>query len=351
MSAPDIIVVMRGPGETRLALLAGDDVVEIVHRRDGVPAAGAAVLGRVVGHAPGFAFVDIGDAQPGVLKAKSPLMEGSKLVVRIVVPARADKGAELARADREAPAPDPAAVWWQRHRETIADIHAAPAAELWRLKAALPDAPLRDGGADPFARFGVDAAIEAALDPVILLPDGARLIVAPTAAAITIDIDAGPAHSAAANAAAVPAIAQALRLRNLAGHILIDVIPGARGAARAFADRLKAAVADDPVAVQIAGVTPLGMVELTRRREGLMLAETLGDAVAEAAYAALRRAVRVAMEARVAGVVISGGAEVIARLQGPLRPAVDEAAEQAKCTITFAAKSAWPGGRAEVNPV
>ncbi len=349
MSTPDAIVVMRSPGETRFALLAGDDLIEIVHRRDGVLAPGAVVTGRVVGHAPGFAFVGIGDAQPGVLKVKTPLVEGSHVIVRLVVPARRDKGAELVRADREAPAPDPAVTWWARHRDTIEQVQVSPAGELRRLKAALPDAPLTDGGPDPFAKLGIDAAIEAALDPVVPLPGGAGLVVEPTAAAICIDIDAGRRTPAAANVAAVAAIAQALRLRNLSGHILIDVIPGARGAARTFAEQLKEAVADDPAPVQIAGVTPLGMVELTRRRDGLALAETLSDPVAEAAYAVLRGAVRRAFEDQATTLVINASAEVIARLQGSFRPALEAAADQGKCTITFAVKSDWPPGRAEVN--
>ena len=41
----------------------------------------------------------------------------------------------------------------------------------------------------------------------------------------------------------------------------------------------------------------------------------------------------------------------VARLQGPLRSAVDEAMDQAKCPIALAVKPAWTGARTEVNPV
>lgn len=336
--APDRILISRGPGETRAALLAGEDVIELAHRRDGAVHPGACVVGRVVGRAPGFAFVDIGAETPGVLKTKTRMAEGAAVTVRIVVPPRADKGAELARADRIAPAPDPAAVWWQRHRNTVRDVVVHPPRLLPAVRAALGDAPATAAADDPFVAEGVDAAIEAALAPIVPLPGGARLIIEPTAAAIVIDVDAGPLAPAAANAAAIPAIARELRRRNLAGHILIDAIPTGRGGAKALLAPLQAALADDPVPSQIAGVTPLGMIELTRRREGLSLSETLADPVASAAYAALRAAVRAVRLARSASVTIAADAAVVARMQGPLRSALAEAEDLGPCTIVLHAR-------------
>jgi hypothetical protein len=350
VSTPDTIVVMRSPGETRTALLAGDDLIEVVHRRDRDIHAGSAGSGRVVGHAPGFAFIDIGDTQPGVLKVKAPLVEGTILPVRIVVPARAGKGAELARADKESPAPEPAVVWWERYGGSIEQVLVSPSADLRRFKVLLPGAPLTDGGSDPFAHLGIDAAIEAARDSVMPLPGGGRVIVEATSAAICIDIDAGATSPAEANTAAVDAIARMLRLHNLAGHILIDVIPGVRGAAKAFAARLTEATAGDPIPVQIAGVTPLGMVELTRRREGLSLAETLADATANACYAVLRQAVRGAHDSRAAKMRIVAADDVIARLQGPLSAALAVAQTMASCEIALESRPAWPPTRAEAAP-
>jgi Ribonuclease G/E len=330
-----MIVVMRGPGETRSALLAGDQVLEVAHRRDGALAVGAVVQGRVVGHAPGFAFVDVGTATPGVLKVKAPLVEGSLLPVSIAVPPRGEKGAELKQAEKIADAPDPVSLWLARYESTIAEIHINPSREALRLQRLLPGTPVVAAVADPFSAYGIEDAIEAALTVVADIPGGGRLTIEPTAAAILIDIDGGPLPPAAANAAAIPVIARELRLRNLAGHILIDVIPGARGAARAFAEELAATLADDPTPSQVAGVTPLGMVELTRRRDGLSLAETLADSVATTAYAALRRAVITAFQARTAAVVIRAPASVIDRLQTTLRGALTEAEDLAHCSIVL----------------
>ena len=199
--------MQRGPGETRFALLSDDVVLEVVHRRDIDVHVGASVQGRVVGHAPGLAFIDIGAAQPGVLKLREPLNEGSAVVVRIAVPPRGDKGAVLKRADTVAPAPDPAAIWWKRYRETIAQTVVNSAQDERRLRALMGDAAFVRA-ANPFADFGIDDVIDAASAREVPLAVGARLLIDATAAALMIDIDAGALPPAAANAAAVAAIAR-----------------------------------------------------------------------------------------------------------------------------------------------
>ena len=166
-------------------------------------AVGAAVQGRVVGHAPGFAFVDVGASVPGVLKVKASLVEGSLLPVRVVVPARGDKGAELKAAEAVMDAPEPVALWWQRYAQTVTQILVSPARELLRLQRLLPAAPFAAADPDPFASLAIDEAIEAALAPVAPFAGGGRLIIEPTAPAIRIDIDGGPLPPPPANAAAI----------------------------------------------------------------------------------------------------------------------------------------------------
>jgi Ribonuclease G/E len=356
-AAPDTILMSRGPGETRYALLSGEDVVELAFARDGAISTGMVVAGRISGFLGGAMFVDIGDTVPGVLRAKPRLHEGVHVAVRVTVPQRAGKGAELKLTDGTtvpsgtkagavlAPAPDPAQQWWDRHGGTVTRIVCAPASELRRLRAVLgAAAPIQahTAASDLFADFGIDDAIEAALAPTVALPCGGALRIEATAGAVVIDVDAGPADPKIANVEAVHAAARALRLRNLAGHILVDVIPptGKRGviraAAKVLADHLAALTVFDPAGVDVAGVTPLGMLELTRRRLGLSLAETLvADArgTATEAYAALRRAVRAAHQAKTARVVIGADAAVAALLQGGLQGAVREAEDIAKVEI------------------
>src|SRR4051812_19050166 len=100
MAAPDTILVNRSPGETRYALLAGDDVIEIVHRRDTDMQPGAVYAGRITARVPGVnaVFVEIGDEAPGVLAVKHPPPLGTAVAVTVIVPPRGDKGAELKAA-------------------------------------------------------------------------------------------------------------------------------------------------------------------------------------------------------------------------------------------------------------
>ena len=99
--APDAILVSRSPGETRYALLAGEAVVEIVHRRDADMQPGAVYLGRITARVPGVnaVFVEIGAEASGVLAIKHPPSLGTAVAVVVTVPPRGDKGAELKAAD------------------------------------------------------------------------------------------------------------------------------------------------------------------------------------------------------------------------------------------------------------
>lgn len=142
----------------------------------------------------------------------------------------------------------------------------------------------------------LDEAIAEALGREVPLPSGGRLVIDETAAATLVDVDAGAGPAAAANAEAVAALLRQMRLRNLSGHILLDAVPGPGGgwgAARALAKRL----GDDPVPAQVAGVTKLGLIELTRERRRASLAEVMletqySPTPETAALAALRRLLR-----------------------------------------------------------
>jgi Ribonuclease G/E len=329
MSAPDTIVVARGPGETRAALLAGDAVLEVDFARDGEIAAGMVIAARVTGFLGGAAFVEIGDALPGVLRAKPKPNEGAVIAARVIVPHRSGKGAEVKLADGVVlpsgakagavltPPPDRAKAWWDAYGPSIRRIVCASAAEQRRVRALLgEDAPIQlHGAGDPFADLGIDDAVALGLSPDVPLPCGGALRIETTAGATVIDVDAGPAAPDIANAEAMAAVAHALRLRYI----------------------------DDPAGIAIAGVTPLGMIELTRRRVGLSLWETLAQGerrVATLSCTALRRAVRLAFQAKTARVAIAAEADVIALLQGRLRPALSEAQETAKVEIALRPRAA-----------
>jgi len=365
--SPDTILVQRSPGETRYALMAGETLIEVVHRRDADMQTGAVYLGRIGAGVPGVpaVFVELGTGLPGVLpmKGRAP-PQGTAVPVVMIVPARAGKGPELKPSDAAVPpgakasallhaAPEPVSVWWQCYRDGIRGILCAPRREVARVKALLPDAPVEEGAGDLFAAHDADEAIEAALGPLVALPCGGSLIIEATAAVVAMDVNSGPADPAAANNDAVTAAALELRRRNIAGHIVIDIIPSRRRAA--FPRRLAEALSPDPIAAHVAGLTPLGMIELTRRRVGLSLAETLcgegapGLSAASVAYKLLRDAVRFAEAEKAAGVAVAASPEVVAALQGPLRAALAEARDEIKGEVVLAARAEYPRARVDIK--
>lgn len=366
---PDTILVARSPGETRYALMADETVLAVIHRRDIDVQPGAIYHGRIKAPVPGTGavFVDYGEALPGVLYIKSPQPEGSAIGVVVTVPPRPGKGAELKAVKAAiapgaklpvlaAPAPEPVADWMARYGASIRAIVCQPLREVARVRALLDaDAPVESHSAeaDLFAAFGVDEAIEAALRPDVRLPSGGSIIVEHTRALTVIDVNSGGSDPARANFEAMAAVALELRRRNVAGHILIDVIPAK---ARASLPRiLTKALAADPNPAQVVGLTSLGLLEMTRQRMGLSLVEALTDkgelSAASIAYRALRAAVRAASKSGTPRWAVNVAPDVAALLQGPLARAVNEARELTKVDVEIVARAYFTREQIDVRPV
>jgi ribonuclease G len=140
----------------------------------------------------------------------------------------------------------------------------------------------------PMPAFDIDdveGQIDTALAPRIVLESGVEVLFEPGETLIAVDVDSGsaggrqgraPRRPVEVNLEAAPAIAQQLRLRNLAGAIVIDFVT-----MRSTYDRdkvqaaLAEALAEDPVPTQLYGFTRLGHFELTRARRGATLAAQL----------------------------------------------------------------------------
>lgn len=127
-----------------------------------------------------------------------------------------------------------------------------------------------------FSEHGVHEAVAALSARRVPLPGGASLWIEPTSALVAVDVDTGadvsPAAAARANRAAAAELARQLRLRGLGGQIVIDLAPVPRQGRAAMQQALRAAFAHDEGA-SLAGWTPLGLFELTRRRDRPPLAE------------------------------------------------------------------------------
>lgn len=127
-----------------------------------------------------------------------------------------------------------------------------------------------------FVGAGIDDELEQALAVEVALHGGGRLLIEPTAALVAIDVDGGGRAPLDVDLAAAREVALQLRLRNLGGTVVIDFVdvPG-RHERKRVEEALKRACRDDPLGVQVHGMSALGLVELSRVRRGRPLADLL----------------------------------------------------------------------------
>jgi ribonuclease G len=115
--------------------------------------------------------------------------------------------------------------------------------------------------------------------PRVPLASGASLVIEPTTALVAVDVNTGadtsPAAGLKASIAAARELPRQLRLRGLGGQIVVDFAPFPRKDRVAVETALKSALRDDGVETNIAGWTPLGHLELLRKRARRPLAELL----------------------------------------------------------------------------
>ena len=134
--------------------------------------------------------------------------------------------------------------------------------------------------------FRVNAAIKEALKTRVDLPSGGYIIIEPTEALTVIDVNSGSfTRSATAretvlwtNCEAATEIARQLRLRNIAGVIVVDFIDmESRRDQQHVLEHFNKALKADKARPQIAQLTELGLVELTRKRQGQNIYELFGE--------------------------------------------------------------------------
>ena len=123
--------------------------------------------------------------------------------------------------------------------------------------------------------YGIEDEIERALCRKVELKSGGYLVIDQTEAMTTVDVNTGGYVGRGnleetlfrTNLEAAVAIARQLRLRNLGGMVIIDFIDMEAEAHREqVLSALEAALASDHAKTQIAQVSPLGLVEMTRKR-------------------------------------------------------------------------------------
>ncbi len=144
-----------------------------------------------------------------------------------------------------------------------------------------------EDGKDVFAQYKIDEQIAKALDRKVFLPSGGSLVIDRTEAMTVIDVNTGrftgsggnlEATVTSNNLEAAEEIVRQLRLRDLGGIIVIDfidmVLPSNR---ELLLRRLVECLGRDRTRHQVAEVTSLGLVQLTRKRIGTGLQEAFTE--------------------------------------------------------------------------
>ncbi len=126
-----------------------------------------------------------------------------------------------------------------------------------------------------FQRFQVEAQLDKLHDTNVQLESGGYLVINPTEALVSIDVNSGRATkekdleetALKTNLEAADEIARQLRMRNLAGLVVVDFIdmedPKNN---QAIEKRMKEAMKDDRARVQIAKMSCFGLLEISRQR-------------------------------------------------------------------------------------
>ena len=134
-------------------------------------------------------------------------------------------------------------------------------------------------------KYQINKTIQKALQPRVDLPSGGYIIIEPTEALTVIDVNSGSFTRSAnsrqtvlwTNCEAAIEISRQMKLRNIGGVLVIDFIDmESRRDQFQLLEHFTLAIKDDSARPQIAQLTELGLVELTRKRQGQNIYELFG---------------------------------------------------------------------------
>ena len=136
------------------------------------------------------------------------------------------------------------------------------------------------------ALYSVNTILEKALAKKVWLKSGAYIVIEYTEALTIIDVNSGKAIAGKStnvetfmkiNIEAAREIADQLRLRNISGIIIIDFIEIPKSKEKELINAMEKFLKEDSTKSNVADITKLGLMELTRRRTGKPVHEILID--------------------------------------------------------------------------
>ena len=133
----------------------------------------------------------------------------------------------------------------------------------------------KNEGTSLFQRHKAEQQLDALFNPVVTLKSGGYLVLNQTEALVAVDVNSGKATrersieetALATNLEAAEEVARQLRLRDLAGLVVIDFIDMDESRHRGQVERrLKESMRGDRARIQLGRISPFGLLELSRQR-------------------------------------------------------------------------------------
>jgi ribonuclease E len=227
--------------------------------------------------------------------------------------------------------------------------------------------------ADPvplFQRYGAEDELSAMYQPVVQLKSGGYIVINPTEALVSIDINSGRStreHNIeqtayATNLEAAAEIARQLRLRDMAGLVVIDFIDmEASGHIRKVEKAMKEALKNDRARIQVGRISSFGLMEMSRQRlrTGVLEASTrpcahcegtgLMRTASSAGLSALRMLEEEAGRGRGSRIVLRAGREAAVYLLNRKRSEIGEIEARFGVIVEVLIEESFEGARMAVE--
>src|SRR3954449_1345531 len=221
-----------------------------------------------------------------------------------------------------------------------------------------------------FQRQGVEDQLNAMYQPVVQLKSGGYLVINPTEALVSIDINSGRStreHNIEqtafmTNLEAAAEIARQLRLRDMAGLIVIDFIDMEQsGHVRKVEKAMKEALKNDRARIQVGRISSFGLMEMSRQRlrTGVLEASTrpcphcegtgLVRTAASSGLSALRMLEDEAARGRGSRIVLRAGREAAVYVLNRQRGEIGEIEQRYGVVIEVLIEESFEGAKMTVE--
>nr|WP_294847604.1 Rne/Rng family ribonuclease [uncultured Sphingomonas sp.] len=221
-----------------------------------------------------------------------------------------------------------------------------------------------------FQRYGIEDQLNAMYQPIVQLKSGGYLVINPTEALVSIDINSGRStreHNIeqtafATNIEAAHEIARQLRLRDMAGLVVIDFIDMEQNShVRKVEKAMKEALKNDRARIQVGRISSFGLMEMSRQRlrTGVLEASTKacphcdGTGLMRTASSSGLSALRIIEEEAARGkgdrIVLRAGREAAIYVLNKKRSELAEIEERYGVTVEIIIDETFEGARMTVE--